>query len=63
MIQAFLIKLLLRKVQMEILKRILKTKRAITALVLLVATGLGLALPAEVTDAIVLLVSTALESK
>ena len=48
---------------MEILKRILRTKRAITALVLLAATGLGLALPVEVTDAIVLLVSVALDSQ
>ena len=63
MIQAFLIKLLLRKIEMEILKRILRTKRAITALVLLAATGLGLALPVEVTDAIVLLVSVALDSQ
>ena len=47
---------------MEIIKRVLKTKRAIAALVLLISAGLGLALSVEVTDAIVLLVSTALET-
>lgn len=63
MIQAFLIKLIVRKLTVETIKRLLKKKRVIAGIVLLVTTALGLALPAEVTDAIILIVSAATEAQ
>ena len=63
MIQAILVKFIVRKITMSVIKRLLKSKKVVGAVVLVIASTFGIVLNPEIFDAIVLIVTTASEAQ
>lgn len=63
MIQAILVRFIVRKITMSVIKRLLKSKKVVGAVVLLIASAFGIVLNPEIFDAIVLIVTTASEAQ